>query len=351
MGKRFIKIAALAIAFFIIQCVKIICMFKIRSLQIDDFKRFEEIIPHKSHVVAIHESPLHKFAYLIQNLIPHNLRLLPSIHIAVDENNILGYVILRSISRPNNSWQVDEVFVPDEIRNEGVGEELLRYVLSVYGGHGVEHFLAEIDSQNTPALSLFHQCGFRRYAKVSFYERVCDTSVTEAFRGMSLHGKDFILRPQTNNDLTELEKLEVSSIPPDLRPALGKSREYFRQKKDSIVVIDKSRGLIIGWGNIQKQSEESYIIELLASPGWTHLYEQFLNTIISDYIPVKVLHATPLTLTVKAVDYLTELTEVLKKAGFLPVEIKELLVRTVWQKIRERKAQTSKVGRPSIAPT
>ncbi|OGI13182.1 MAG: hypothetical protein A3I68_04755 [Candidatus Melainabacteria bacterium RIFCSPLOWO2_02_FULL_35_15] len=332
-------------------------MFKIRSLQIDDFKRFKEIIPNKSHVVAIHKLPLREFAYLIQNLIPHNLRSFPSIHIAVDENNILGYVILRSLSKPNNSWQIDEVFVPDEIRNEGVGEELLRYVLSVYGGHGVEHFLAEIDSQNTPALSLFHQCGFRRYAKVSFYEREIDTTTVETLHATTVetlhatslrHGKDFILRPQTNNDLTELEKLEISSIPPDLRPALGKSREYFRQKKDSIVVIDKSRGLIIGWGNIQKQSEENYIIELLANPGWTHLYEQFLNTIISDYIPIQ---TNKFTLTVKAIDYLTELTEVLKKAGFLPVEIKELLVRTVWQKIRERKAQTSKVGRPSIAPT
>ena len=46
-----------------------------------------------------------------------------------------------------------------------------------------------------------------------------------------------------------------------------------------------------------------------------------------------------------------ELTEVLKKIQFLPQEVKELLVRTVWQKIKERKANAAKVGRPSIAPT
>ena len=323
-------------------------MFKIRSLQINDFKKLEEIISNKSPIVAIHELPLHKFAYLVQNLIPHNLRLLPSIHIAVDESNILGYVILKCASKPNNSWQIDEVFVTDEIRDEGVGEELLRYVLSVYGGYGIEHFLAEVNSENTAALSLFHQCGFRRYAKVCFYQREIDANITETFHEMSLHGKDFILRTQTKNDLTELEKLEVSSIPPDLRPTLGKSKEYFKEKKESIVVIDKSRGLIIGWANIQKQSDENYIVELLANPGWTHLYEQFLNTIICDYIPVQ---NNKLTLTIKAVDYLTELTEVLKKSGFLPHAVHELLVRTVWQKIRERKAQTSKVGKPSIAPT
>ena len=338
-------------------------MFKIKTPSINDLKKLEEIIHNKAPVMAIHELPLQKPIYLVQNLIPHNLRPFPSIHIAVDENNILGYVILKSLSKPNNSWQIDEVFVPDEIRNEGVGEELLRYVLSVYGGHGIEHFLAEIDSQNSPALSLFHQCGFRRYAKVSFYQREIDANITETFpakgearslsfagerHGMSLHGKDFILRTQTKNDLPELEKLEVSSIPPDLRPALGKSKEYFKQKKDSIVVIDKSRGLIIGWAYIQKQSDDNYLIELLANPGWTHLYEQFLNTIICDYIQIQ---TNKLTLTVKAVDYLTELTEVLKKSGFLPVEIKELLVRTVWQKIKERKAQGAKVGRPSIAPT
>ena len=323
-------------------------MFKIRTPNTNDIKKLYELFKDNSTFEQINKTPLNKLSCSLQNLIPYNLRLLPSIHIAVDGNNILGYVILRSLSKPNNSWQIDEVFVLDEIRDEGVGEELLRYVLSVYGGYGIEHFLAEVNSQNTPALSLFHQCGFRRYAKVYFYNREIDSNIAETFRGIPLPGKDFILRTQTKNDLAELEKLEVSSVPPDLRSALGKSKEYFRQKKDSIVVIDKARGLIIGWANIEKQSDNDYIIELLANPGWTHLYEQFLNTIICDYIPMQ---TNKLTVSVKAVDYLTELTEVLKKSGFLPTEIKELLVRTIWQKIKERNAQTSKVGRPSIAPT
>ncbi len=326
-------------------------MFKIRTPNINDLKKLLELFRDNITFEQINKTPANQFGCILQNLTPCNLRFLPSVHLAVDENNILGYVILKCVSKPNNSWQIDEVFVLDEIRNEGVGEELLRYVLSVYGGYGIEHFLAEVNSQNTPALSLFHQCGFRRYAKISFYQKEIGTDSVETFHGIPMLGKDFILRTQTNNDLSELEKLEVSSVPPDLRPALGKSKEYFRQKKDSIVVIDKSRGLIIGWAHIQKQSDENYIIELLANPGWTHLYEQFLNTIICDYIPVEVLHATPLMLTVKAVDYLTELEEILKKSGFLAVEVHELLVRTVWQKTKGRKTQTSKVGRPSIAPT
>lgn len=323
-------------------------MFKIRIPNISDLKKLSELFKDNAAFEQINKTPTNKFGCILQSLIPCNLRFIPSIHIAVDENNILGYVILECASKPNNSWQVNEVFVLDELRNEGVGEELLRYVISVYGGYGIEHFLAEIDSQNMPALSLFHQCGFRRYAKVCFYEKEMDVNVGTLHAAPLLHGKDFILRPQIKNDLTELEKLQVSLIPPDLRPALGKSKEYFKQKKDSIVVIDKSRGLIIGWAHIQKQSDDNYIIELLANPGWTHLYEQFLNTIVCDYIPIQ---TNKLTLTVKAVDYLTELSDALKKSGFLPVEIKELLVRTVWQKIKERKAQTSKLGRPSIAPT
>ena len=323
-------------------------MFKIKTPNINDLKKLSELFKNNPIFAQINKYPANKFGCILQSLIPHNFRFLPSVHIAVDENNILGYVTLKCTSRPNNSWQISEVFVTDEIRDEGVGEELLRYVLSVYGGYGIEHFLAEIDSQNTAALSLFHQCGFRRYAKVYFYQREIDANFVGTLHATSLHGKDFILRPQTKNDLTELEKLEVSSIPPDLRPALGKSKEYFKEKKDSVVVIDKSRGLIIGWANIQKQSEDNYIIELLANPGWTHLYEQFLNTIICDYISIQ---TNNLSLTVKAIDYLTELAETLKKSGFLPIETKELLVRTVWQKIRERKAQMSKLGRPSIAPT
>ena len=321
-------------------------MFKIRTPNRNDLKRLSEFFNNNLTFKEINKTPGNKIACMLGNLLPCNLRFLPSVHIAVDGNNILGYIILRRVSKPNNLWQIDEVFVLDEIRNKGVGEELLRYVLSVYGGYGVEHFLAEVDSQNIPALSLFHQCGFRRYAKVSFYQK--EVGIKASGGETALHGKDFILRTQTNNDLAELEKLEVSSIPPDLRPVLGKSKEYFKEKKDSIVVIDRARALIIGWAYIQKQSDESYIIELLANPGWTHLYEQFLNTIICDYIPVQ---NDKLTLTVKTVDYLTELTEALKKLGFLPVEIHELLVRTIWQKIKERKTQTTQFVKPSIAPT
>ncbi|MBI3590698.1 MAG: GNAT family N-acetyltransferase [Candidatus Melainabacteria bacterium] len=315
-------------------------MFKIRSPQFDDLKKIKEIICNNPHVI-IHELPLYKFAYFIQNLIPYNLRFFPSIHIAVEEKNILGFVILESLSKSNNCWQIDEVFVLDESRNKGIGEELLRYVLSVYGSHGVEHFLAEVDSQNFPALSLFHQCGFRRYAKVGFYKKN-----VEALNATSLLDKDFTLRPQTNNDLAEIEKLELASIPPDLRPALGRAKEYFKQKKNTTVLIDKSRNLIIGWGQIEL-SGESNCIEILLSPGWTHLYEEFLNTIISEYT----IKANNCNVIVKAFDYLTDLTEVLTKSGFLQVEVKELLVRTIWQRVKERKAKKAKLGAPSIAPT
>ncbi len=322
-------------------------MFKIRTPNLNDLKKLSELFCDNFDFTQINRIPIKRLSCLLQGLIPCNFRSLPSIHIAVEENNLLGYVVLRCLSKPNNSWQIDEVHVLDELRNEGVGEELLRYVLSVYGGYGVEHFLAEIGSENTPALSLFHQCGFRRYAKVYFYEKEIDSKSIEEFQEKPLLGKDFTLRVQTNNDLPELEKLEVSSVPPDLRSALGKSKEYFKEKKDSIVLIDRSRNLIIGWANIQKQAEESYLIELLASPGWTHLYEQFLNTIICDYIPIQ----NKVKVTVKAVDYLTELAEILKKPGFLPVKVRELLVRTIWQKIKERNLQKAKLGNPSIAPT
>ena len=43
---------------------------------------------------------------------------------------------------------------------------------------------------------------------------------------------DFIIRSQINNDINEIEKLELSSIPADLRPALGRSKSYFKSKNN-----------------------------------------------------------------------------------------------------------------------
>ncbi|MBI2995447.1 MAG: GNAT family N-acetyltransferase [Candidatus Melainabacteria bacterium] len=321
-------------------------MFKIRSPQPADYEKLKELFKDNS---VLKPDFINKLVYSMQDFIPYNFRYLPSIHVAIEEKNILGYIILQSLSKPNNCWQINEVFVQDEVRNKGIGEELLRYVLSLYGGHGVEHFLAEIDSQNFPALSLFHECGFRRYTKVGFYEK--EINVKE-FSNVPLLDNDFIIQPQTNNDLTELEKLELSSIPPDLRPALGHSKEYFKNKKEALVLIDKKRNLIIGWTHVQKINNNCHCIELLVSPGWNHLYHQFLSVIVCDFIGAKGAYCnTPLQLTIKANDYITELCELLNKLGFVRTEVKELLVKTIWQKVKERKSKLANVGAPSIAPT
>ena len=322
-------------------------MFKIRSPQLNDFASLAELLKDNAFLENLNKN---KLLYITQPLIPPNLRPVPSIHIAQEEKNIIGFVILQCTSKQNNCWQINDVFVTNEMRNKGVGEELLRYVLSVYGGHGIEHFLAEVDAQNFPALSLFHQCGFRRYAKVCFYEKEIDVKAmnVKAIHELPLLDKDFILRQQIQSDLLEIEKLELSSIPPDLRPALGRSKGYFKEKKNANVLIDKSRNLVIGWAQVQKISNDSYFIELIASPGWTHLYEQFLNTIICDCIAVE---TEKIKLTVKVIDYLTELAEILSKSGFLKVEVKELLVRTIWQKAKERKTKAAKIGAPYTAPT
>ncbi len=318
------------------------CMFKIRSPQISDFTKLEPLFKEHSLFIELNKN---KFLYILQSFVPVNLRIAPSIHVAADGKNILGFIVLKSSSKPNNCWQIEEVFVLDQVRNKGVGEELLKYVLSLYGGEGIEHFLAEVDSNNAPALSLFQQCGFRRYAKVCFYEKEINIEILQV---SSLLDKDFILRTQTNSDLNELEKLELSSVPPDLRSALGRSKQYFKVRKNAVVVTNKSRNMVIGWANIEKRDSDNYFVELLAGPGWTHLYEELLNTIICDYLASK---TNNIKLSVKVIDYNTELTQILSKSGFLPSEIKELLVRTIWQKVKEKQKKKAKFGAPSIAPT
>ncbi len=320
-------------------------MFKIRTPLISDLKKLLQLNSSSINLKTLNtQSASNQLFYTIQNFIPPNLRFLPSIHIAVEGENILGFVILKCSSKPNNCWQIDEVFVLDENRNSGIGEELVRYVLSVYGSHGIEHFLAEVDSENFPALSLFHQCGFRRYAKVYLYEREINPKELESIKQLD---KDFLIRPQINNDLNEILKVELSSIPPDLRPALGHSKDYFKQKKNGIVLIDKSRDLIVGWGNIETFENNNHFIELITNQGWTHLYEPFLNTLISNIN----FNNNPQKIKVKAIDYITDLTEILTKSGFLQSEVKELLVRTIWQKAKERKTKSAKFAVPRIAPT
>ena len=50
------------------------------------------------------------------------------------------------------------------------------------------------------------------------------------------------------------------------------------------------------------------------------------------------------------IDYCKELSEILPKSGFLPTEVRELLVRTVWQKVKEKRSELAKIGFPSTQP-
>ena len=316
-------------------------MFKIRTPNINDLNKLEKFALTIPNVTTLNFILKNKTFCLLQSLVPQNFRFLPSIHVATEEENVLGFIDLRCTSKTNNCWQIDELYVTDEFRNKGIGEELLRYVLSVYGGHGVEHFLAEIDSQNFPALSLFHNCGFRRYSKVFLYEKEINNT-----DGLCLLDKDFILRTVNNNDLNEIEKIELSSIPPDFRPAIGRSKEYFKNK-NMVCLIDRNRNLLIGWAQIERKSDDYTQIELILSPGWNHLYEYFFNSLLST-LEYK---GKSFRIAVRVHDYLAELTEILTKSGFLSQEVKELLIRTIWQKVKERKPKAAKVGLPRTAPT
>ena len=148
-------------------------------------------------------------------------------------------------------------------------------------------------------------------------------------------------------DIQEIEKLELSTIPPDLRTILGRPKNYFKEQKDCFVLIDKSRNITIGWFQIQQIKENHFYVEPLISPGWTHLYEMLLNIILCQCIKKE----EDFKLTVNVVDYITELSSILGKLGFLPVQAKELLVKTIWQRVKERKEKKAKLGVPFTAPT
>ncbi|MBI1857813.1 MAG: GNAT family N-acetyltransferase [Candidatus Melainabacteria bacterium] len=319
-------------------------MFKIRTLRVGDISKIKGICENQEIINQINQNQCNLF---LQPLIPYNFRTSPSIHLAIEESNLLGFVILKCASKVNNTWQIDHVFVPDELRNEGIGEELIRYVISIYGSYGIENFLAIADSTNSAAISLFQSCGFRKYAKVYYYEKEFDPSM-ESENYVPILDKSYTTRQITVNDLTKLEKLELSSIPPDLRHALGRSKSYFKEKKHSILLIDKSRNIIIGWFNINRLTNEHYFVDLLVSPGWTHLYEQLLNIVIYETISNK---SYKIKLTVKVNDYFTELTQRLDEMGFLVTQAKDLLVRTVWQRVKEKKKKLAKFGLPHAAPT
>ena len=89
------------------------------------------------------------------------------------ENKLVGFINTVCVV---DELEINNVAVLKEYRRNHLGEEMIRYVLSVYSD--VDRVLLEVRESNIPALKLYEKLGFVKYGKrKNYYKEPIENAV------------------------------------------------------------------------------------------------------------------------------------------------------------------------------
>lgn len=338
-------------------------MIKIEPLFVTDYSQTRALLRLQPDYLPAEHVCNHKAFFFRglafwQHWLPCSWHFAPSVYVAKEDGVILGLVALRPTGKSKDCWLIDHLVVHPHHRGRGVAQELLRYVFALFGSQGVSHFLSEVSDQNSAALSLFGNCGFRRAAKVTHY-------------AMNLHEKPFRVpdmslpfRLATQADKQNLFQLHQDVLPADIRQVFSYSPDDFavpersyegvpKARKRSFaprswfwVLEDNERKVLTCAARVIAHDEHDYHLEFAVHPGWKHLAPDlvaFCLNAIRGFSPRG-------EVTAKAFDFENELIEALKENGFERSGGFCLLAREHWVRAKrpEKAAERPAVGIPAV---
>lgn len=300
-----------------------------------------------------------------QHWVPCQFHITPSIYVAREEGEVLGFISLHNTNKSKSCWRIDNLVVHPEHRGRGIAHELLRYVFAQFGSQGVSYFLAEVAARNQGALSLFAAGGFCRTAQVTYYKLDPREAIHTAELAADLSGAEFRLATQRHQFM--LYQVHQDVLPPDVRLVLSQSAEDFRVKdmlpftsverrKNRLlrtrvwywITEEIDRKGIPAAAKISATPDIGYKVEFAVHPGWKHLTNELVNSTISALRA-----GTPhLPIWVRVYDFHGEVHEAVKQLGFERMGDYFLLTREHWQRAKraKRKLDTAAALNPIAKP-
>ena len=99
-----------------------------------------------------------------------------NIYLVAEENNIiLGYCGVWVIEKEG---QINNIAVKEEYRNQGVGNQILQFLLKEGKNEEIEQFTLEVRKSNVNAISLYKKLGFLNLGiRPNFYEKPREDAV------------------------------------------------------------------------------------------------------------------------------------------------------------------------------
>jgi len=239
----------------------------------------------------------------------------------------------------------------------------LRYVFALFGSQGASHFIAEVSDQNSAALNLLGNCGFRRCAKLTQYQVPVDFEMPPDTE----QGSYF--RLALPEDKLRLYQLHQDALPPDHRLIYEWAPEDFHVKDlpvDSLEKVSKrlikrkswfwvsqdaERKSLTSAARVIAHQEGDYHLEFAVHPGWTHMADELIVFVLNMMRRAGMRGM----ITAKAFDYQPAVVAALEKVGLERTGSFSLLAREHWLRAKqpralkiERSVGLSPIGNPAV---
>ena len=79
------------------------------------------------------------------------------ITLVIEEDYVQGFVVGRDLGP---EWEIENIAVAEAVRRRGLGERLVRELLSLASGRGAQGVFLEVRESNGPARALYSKMGF-----------------------------------------------------------------------------------------------------------------------------------------------------------------------------------------------
>lgn len=278
-----------------------------------------------------------------QHWMPCRMHLAPSVYIAKEDGVVLGLISLRTLGKSRACWRIDHLVVHPNHRGRGIAQELLKFAFALFGSQGVSHFIAEVSDQNSAALNLMGNCGFRRCAKVTEYQ------VPSDFKEPVPDEETSHFRLALPEDKLRLYQLHQDALPPDHRLIYEWSPEDFvvadlpvenfdrtikrliKGKSWFWVSQDSERKALTSAVRVTAHQEGDFHLEFAVHPGYLHMAED----IVVFTLGMMKRAGMRGVVNAKGYDYQPAVVEALEKAGLERTGSFSLLAREHWMRAKQ----------------
>ena len=258
-------------------------------------------------------------------------------YVAVDADKVLGLIGLTQDGFGNRRWWLSPVVIDPSESTYDIGNQLVHYVVNLYGGDGVQSFVAPALAEDSITQGVLKAAGFRSCTRlwqfhlesITKAKDYLDSAPKPQCRLVEARSHHMYAVSQVYNDaLSPVVRVSLGRCPKDFElPWLARFNRWVSgQFSKGWVWIDPARDTIFGYVAITSTNFIDYTLLVVTSPGRTDGYDDLvrfgLNQIRNSSQSARV-HAV-------AMDNQEEWQTALTHACFEPVPPQHLLVKDYW---------------------